>query len=389
MNMPLPYKLRDFQVKAVETFLHRGKGVIVAPTGSGKTAIAVECMFRLGNPRTAILVPKIPLMEQWIKFLAKCGVYATRFYGQEKRLGRVTVFIFNSAVKHLRELSYYDFIIVDEVHWLGAEKFSSILDVIRRCKWALGITSHVERADGMHIKILSVMPIIYRMIIGDAARKGFISKLIIQPYPVSMTIREAMLYNEYTETIRQCMRILRADSITEIQNYAKEGNMYALQVLKYIQLRKSLLTSIAAKQHALLDVINRHKNEMILVFGESIDSIETIYKFLTRLGVRCGKYHSEMDLNDRAKTLQTWGKTFRVLLSVRCLEEGIDVPQVRVGAILCSGLHDRQWIQRVGRLLRPRPDGSPGIVYIIYCKGTIEEKYLPTIIRLMRGALIV
>jgi superfamily II DNA or RNA helicase len=62
---------------------------------------------------------------------------------------------------------------------------------------------------------------------------------------------------------------------------------------------------------------------------------------------------------------------------------------VRIGAIICSGLHDRQWIQRVGRLLRPRPDGSPGIVYIIYCKGTVEEKYLPTIIRLMRGALIV
>ncbi|WP_369684983.1 DEAD/DEAH box helicase family protein, partial [Candidatus Culexarchaeum yellowstonense] len=38
--MPLPYKLRDFQEKAVEIFLKRGKGVIVAPTGSGKTAIA-------------------------------------------------------------------------------------------------------------------------------------------------------------------------------------------------------------------------------------------------------------------------------------------------------------------------------------------------------------
>jgi superfamily II DNA or RNA helicase len=95
--MPLPYKLRDFQEKAVEIFLKRGKGVIVAPTGSGKTAIAVECMFRLGNPRTAILVPKIPLMEQWVRFLAKCGVHATKYYGQEKRLGRVTVFIFNSA----------------------------------------------------------------------------------------------------------------------------------------------------------------------------------------------------------------------------------------------------------------------------------------------------
>jgi len=387
--MPLPFKLRDFQLKAVEAFLRRGKGVIVAPTGSGKTAIAVECMFRLGNPRTAILVPKIPLMEQWVRFLAKCGVYASKFYGEEKRLGRVTVFIFNSAVKHLRELSRYDFIIVDEVHWLGADKFSSILNVIRGCKYALGLTSHIERADGMHVKILAVMPLIYRMIIGDAARRGFISRLVIQPYPVAMTMRETILYNQYTETIRQCMRILDAHNMAEVEKLAKIGNLYAIQLLKNIQLRKSLLTSIAAKQHALLDIINRHRDEMILVFGESIESIENIYRYLTRRGIRCGKYHSEMKLDDRAATLQSWGKTFKVLLSVRCLEEGIDVPEVRVGAIICSGLQSRQWIQRVGRLLRPRPDGSPGIVYIVYCRGTVEEKYLPTIIRLMRGALAI
>ena len=91
------------------------------------------------------------------------------------------------------------------------------------------------------------------------------------------------------------------------------------------------------------------------------------------------EYHSKLGEADRRKALKKWGRTFSVLLSVHALEEGIDVPEASVGIVIGSGKTERQLIQRIGRLVRPRP-GKIARIHVIYAKGTVEED-LPTIIR--------
>jgi superfamily II DNA or RNA helicase len=71
------------------------------------------------------------------------------------------------------------------------------------------------------------------------------------------------------------------------------------------------------------------------------------------------------------------------LLSVRALEEGMDVEEVAVAILLTSGKSKRQFIQRIGRIIR-RVEGKVAQLYVVYCPDTVEETYLTTIESIMR-----
>ena len=73
-----------------------------------------------------------------------------------------------------------------------------------------------------------------------------------------------------------------------------------------------------------------------------------------------------------------------MLLAVRSLDEGIDVPEVSVGIIVSSGLTTRQNVQRIGRLVRPRPGKTKAYVYVVYAKNTFEERLVRKIYEIVR-----
>ena len=112
-SVVLPFPLRKYQQEAVTLLLTHRHGTVVLPTATGKTAIAIGCMQRL-KLRTAILVHTEALLKQWIDKLREAKVFATAFYGKEKHVSSVTVFILNSALLHPGLLSRYQFIIIDE-----------------------------------------------------------------------------------------------------------------------------------------------------------------------------------------------------------------------------------------------------------------------------------
>ena len=80
--------------------------------------------------------------------------------------------------------------------------------------------------------------------------------------------------------------------------------------------------------------------------------------------------------------LQEWGRGFDVLLSVRALEEGLDVEEVGVAILITSGKSKRQFIQRIGRIIR-RVEGKVAKFYVVYCPETVEETYINTIQKIL------
>lgn len=382
-NVVLPYTLKPYQVEAVEAFMKCRHGSVVLPTGTGKTSIGLECMRR-ANCRTAVLVHTEGLLLQWVKNLHEIGVWAGVYYGKKKSLGLVTVCIVNSVVINPKVLSRFDFVICDEYHHLGGETFSHLLPLLKAKPYFLGLTSCLQRGDGREALLKKVAPIIYTMPIHDAMEKDFITKIRIYTMKASMTNQERMLYDRYTKTIRQCffsLRTINPARLTKMKN-----NPLALACLSAMAKRKMLLSDVADKKSKVHKITSFYpEHERILVFCESKNSANKIFKYLTKNGIKCGIYHSGLDSEYRRRALYQWKKNLtQVMIACRCLDEGIDVPQCRIGVIVASGSSNRQWIQRQGRLLRKRVDNTKGLLFIVYCEGTIESSYsdkLKTIIR--------
>lgn len=301
-------------------------------------------MLRLGLP-TAIIVPTEGLLSQWVDGLAEIGIYAGVFYGKEKRLGAVTVFIINSACTHLQLLKQFPFIIFDEVHHAAADEFSRILSAAKTKPYVLGLSSHIKRSDGEERRILKVAPVIYGMTIAHAIKNSYVSNLKIFSVPAYMTLPEQNLYDTYTEKIRQAYFRLGTINPSELAKMAK--NPLALACLAALSRRKILLSNIQDKKRKVLLLSKKTGKERVLVFTESIQASNGIYSYLNKNGESSGIYHSAIDLDQRRAMLKQWkDNQFKNMISVRALDEGIDVPACRIAAIVASGSATRQWIQR-------------------------------------------
>lgn len=379
-----PPKLRPYQLLALRKFLEHRKITIVAPTGTGKTIVALAAIKVLKLP-TAIIVPTEALMRQWKAKLEKYGLRSVGlFYGGLKEVRPVTIFIYNSAAKHVDVVKRFKFIVLDEVHHLAANTFKVILLAVHQAEYAMGLTASPERLDGMHRLYFKFLPPLYNLPLSVAKKFGWVSPLKVIEAPASMTPKERYKYMEYEETITKAYRVFQTLNPARLRKiYERERNPLALAAVKALVLRKMLLAKVMRKYEVLYRIVQLHRNEKILVFSESIESIETAKRYLRYKGVKCMVYHSEIPKRLREKILKLWEKGyFNVLLSVKALEEGIDVPEVGVGVIIASGTTKRQYIQRIGRLVRPRP-GKVAKIYIIYCPGTVETKHAKNIKRLL------
>jgi len=362
------------------------------PTGTGKTIVALHAI-KILNTKTAIIVPTIPLAKQWHRKIRKCKAPCGLFYGEEKNIKDITVFVVNSAVTTgYKYLDSYEFFILDEIHHYVSPTFSRLLDKLDGKK-VLGLTATVKRLDGRHKLLLDRIPLIYKMSIKQASEKKWVAPIKIIKVEAHMTPEERKQYDECEETLRKAYIMLGTTSIDKIKQLTEtKQKEIALAALTALVKRRILLSNVEDKKRKVLEICRKHPDEKILLFSESIESIENIRKYLVQHGVKCATYHSQKNKYKRQRILEGWGKGFNVLLSVKALDEGIDVPEVAVGIIIAGTSSPRQMVQRMGRIIRPRPNKTAKI-YVVYVPRTIEarqaqqiqnlanqklDKYLPT-----------
>lgn len=379
-NLYYHHPLRPYQKEAVQKHLEAKKGTMIAPTGSGKTGIGIDLMHTY-KVDTAVFTPTIPLMKQWVKEIRKSNGAAGIFYGQAKHLHPITIFTLQSAVGHMNALNDFQFLVYDEVDFLGAPEYRKLLQLVRQKKYALGLTSSIQRADGMHREILKLMPIIYKFNIPDARKDGYISPLKVHDVSTPMTMQESVKYSEYAAKIRKAMNMYHGN-MELLLAAARRKDPTAIAALGAIANKKVLLSKIESKKQRVLEIIQQYPNDIILLFSESIEAIEQLYGYLITQGVSCGIYHSGMKHDRRDSNLEQWGKSFRVLLSCRALDRGIDLPEARIAIIIASGKGSRQLIQRVGRIIRPQPNKTAEC-YVVSAEGTDEAQHADRIIRLL------
>ena len=145
--------------------------------------------------------------------------------------------------------------------------------------------------------------------------------------------------------------------------------------------KRKLLLSCA--ENKLLSAVNlitkKFPNERIMVFSETIDSINKLKDMLELYGTKSKVIDSKTSSSKRQKILDQWGKDFYPLLSVHTLEIGFDIPQVRIEIILATTSNMNQVVQRIGRVIRKHEGKDLALIYVIYISDTKDDDILQVI----------
>lgn len=308
-----------------------------------------------------------------------------QYYAYLKQEGRTRVTTYSSAVSHPEFLENAEVVVLDEVHHLGARTaLRRLLPVLKEKQYVLGLSSTPERRDEAHALFLKEFPICFDLSLKEALRDGIVAPIEVIEIPAMMTTDEREKYEAQTAKIQRAFKFCG-------NNIASWGRCFDPRTSQYIgkqgllamMKRKRLLTEIKDKKEKILEVISRNPGERIIVFAESVDAIEEIKEYLLTGGVSCETFHSKTESWRRFTLLEEWGSRYDILLSCRALEEGLDVKEVAIGILITSGTNKRQYIQRLGRILRPK-EGKIARFYVIFCPSTIEDSYVKTVNSILR-----
>src|SRR5215831_579585 len=393
--LKFPFKLTKDQVDAVDAWVMNDyKGSIIYSTGTGKTEIAYECARRAyeaveeanvyddTNPFSIlILVPRVVLVQQNINRLTRYGIPLERigaYLGERKEVNEITISTYQSAISNLNLIKRSKMIIFDEVHLVSdtATTLSRIFNFAtegKSKKPLLGLTATIDEQDLRYKTILSLLPPVKKYMIKEAVKDKRLARPVVIPMKVDLTPDEKKIYDECTAKIRNISRYLHTSDPKSITSILRKGGHSAGLARAWfanVKERKNLINCATNKLLAAVDVIRTKPSERILVFSETIESIQMLKNLLEENGIKSMLINSKSRSKERQKILSEWGKEFFPLLSVHTLEIGYDVPEVRVAIILASTSNIHQIVQRIGRIVRKTKGKETALIYTIYLSYT-------------------
>jgi superfamily II DNA or RNA helicase len=346
------------------------RGVVVLPTGSGKTRVALGAMASTRLPALC-LVPTRVLLEQWQREIAAVYPHPVGCHGDGRHdVTPVTVATYESAYRHMDHLgARFGLLIVDEVHHFGCgfrdEAFEMTLANAR-----LGLTATPPR-DAAHASRLVELigPTVYELAIGDLTG-GFLANFDTVVLHLDLTeaerTRYASLSQAFTTTLAALFRTVPRATWPDVVRAAArtaEGR----RVLAAWREARQLLALTDAKRRALQALLARHRDARVLVFTAENTSAYAIAREHLIMPLTC-----DIGRPERDAVLDAFREgRLRALVSSRVLNEGLDVPDADVGVIVGGALGEREHMQRVGRLLRPSP-GKRALVYELVTRQSIE-----------------
>ena len=223
----------------------------------------------------------------------------------------------------------------------------------------LGLTATIDAADPKYNTILSLMPIVKKYMIKEAVMDKRLARPVVIPIKVELTPDERKIYDICSFEIRKVSRYLKSSNPSVIASILRErGFIFRLARTWFAEVRKRkyLINCAENKLLAATDIISRHPYERIMVFSETIDSIQKLREILLKnKGINSMTIDSRLKTNERERILWVWGKDFFPLLSVHTLELGYNVPEVRIAIILATTSNINRVVQRIGRVVR-RPN---------------------------------
>jgi superfamily II DNA or RNA helicase len=408
--LKLPFYLKGHQLQAVDAWMSSGmRGSIIYSSGTGKTEIAFECarraaaVFTKNNPKAGgesitcrkfdilFIVPRIVLINQNFKRLIdykipreKIGVY----FGEKKEVNKeIIISTYQSVLYNLALIRRSKMVVFDEVHLVSdtARVLSRIFDIVveDHTKALLGLTATINVNDPKFNTIATVLPPIKKYMLKEAVEDGRLTKPVVIPIKVKLTTKEQQLYDNHSNKIRNISARFKRYDANSMSMLLKKGGFAAGMAKAWfsnIRKRKLLLSCANTKLSAVVDlIVDKHPNQKVMVFSETLDSINKLKTMLELRSIRSAVVNSTIDSVNRQKILSRWGSDFYVLLSIHTLEIGYDVPEVGIEIILASTSNMNQIIQRIGRIVRKYEGKKKALIYVIHVSETKDDDILDLI----------
>jgi superfamily II DNA or RNA helicase len=365
--------LRPYQEAALGGWELLGRrGVIALPTGSGKTRVALAAMARTGLA-TLCLVPTRVLLEQWLGEIAAFYPHRIGCFGDGLRdLAPITVATFESASRHMDRLgNRFDLLVVDEAHHFGAGVRDEALEMsIAGAR--LGLTATPPRDDAAMDRLADLLgPIVYERTIGDLAGR-FLANFETVTLHLDLTPDERSEYETLMSQFRavheEFQRIAPGATWQDFVHAAGKS-LAGRRALTAWRHARRLLAFTEGKRAALRRILEHQRESRTLVFTADNEAAYAIAREHLVMPLTC-----DIGRAERAEVLDRLRRgELRALVSARVLNEGVDVPEADVGIIVGGALGEREHVQRVGRLLRPR-EGKHALVYEMVTRRTMEVR---------------
>ncbi|MDB9494732.1 DEAD/DEAH box helicase family protein, partial [Spirulina major CS-329] len=352
------------------------QGVVVLPTAAGKTFLAQLAIA--STPRsTLIVVPTLDLMHQWYAELEAAfpGVELGLLGGGSKDRTAILVATYNSAAIQAETLgNLYGLLIFDECHHLPTDFFRVIAEYAI-APYRLGLSATPERADDSHQELDHLIgPIIYRKAPDDLSGKTLADHEVRQ-IKVSLSDEERDRYDDAIQTRNQFLQDSRIflGSLEGWQEFVRASARSAAGRRAMLAHReaKAIANGTDSKLRTLADLIATHYPARILIFT---NDNATVYRISREFLIPALTHQTPV--KERHHILQKFRSgDYGVIAASHVLNEGVDVPDAQIAIILSGTGSTREYVQRLGRVLRKgnSPD-KLAILYEVIATDTSEER---------------
>ncbi len=349
-----------------------GRGVVVLPTGAGKTFVAQLAMLQ-ARRSTLVVTPTIDLMQQWYGVLGSgFGMDVGLVGGGYYEILPVTVTTYDSAYLHMERFgNRFGFIVFDECHHLPGPSYllaaeSSV------APFRLGLTATLEREDGEEWRLRDAIgETVYRQEIRELAGE-YLSEYETVHVNVPLSGEERERYQRSREIYRG---FVRANGIriggpggwAQFLMLSSQSERGREAFLAYRE-QKTIAQASEAKLRALEKLLAQHRTDRVLLFT---NDNETVYRISRKFLIPAITHQTKV--KERHEILQKFNRgEYPFVVTSKVLNEGVDVPAANVGVVLSGSGSVREHVQRLGRILR-RAEGKRAILYELVAEDTAEE----------------
>ena len=403
--LPKNVHLYPYQQKAIEEWENNGyRGIFNMATGTGKTYTglgAISKLYESKKEKLAVIIvcPQKHLVNQWVEDIYKFNIqpiigHSSSKQNFRKRLKSAVIeynldiskfFCFVCTNDTYRKKDIQDeiskiegniLLMVDEAHNIGAKSYLKTLD--DRYKYRLALSATLNRhndEEGTEFLKQFFGKSCINFTIDEAISQGYLTPYRYYPILVSLDDEELANYKELTNQIRKCLVKDKKGRYT----YNERGKSLLIE-------RSRIVAGAREKIGKLKEVMQDYKNDKYLLVYcgtasleveesneenekyiiEDKRQIDIITSMLSKeLDMQVSQFTSKEDDTERQIIKEEYaeGKNLQALIAIKCLDEGVNIPQIKTAFILASTTNPKEYIQRRGRVLRIADNKPYAVIY--------------------------